>query len=357
MKVVVDLQDRRPVWAMPGWVPEQIQGALPKGAVLVMIQTASDGSGDGSARVDPEVLRHVADADVYMGYGIPAEVIRCGGCLRWVHSGAAGVGGSLTPEMLASDVVFTNSAGVHADPIAETVLGMILHFARGLDLAAAAQARAHWDASAFLGEESPLSELGRSTVGVVGFGGIGSAVARRAAALGARVLAVRRSGPSHAETPLAAVTHDGGAGPVVGTASVLSGASALFELLEASDYVVLAAPGTPETAGLIGPGALARMRSTAVLINVSRGALVDERALAGALVERRLRGAALDVFSLEPLPPDHPFWSIPNLLITPHVSAVTRAFWVREARLITENLKRFQAGEPLLNRVDKLAGY
>jgi phosphoglycerate dehydrogenase-like enzyme len=357
VKVVVDLQDRRPVWAMPAWVPDRIRGALPGGAELVVIEAASDGSGDGSARVDPHVLAEVADADVYMGYGIPAEVLRRGARLAWVHSGAAGVGGSLTPEMLASDVVFTNSAGVHASPIAETVLGMILHFARGLDLAARAQARGRWEASAFLDGAAPIVELGRSTVGVVGFGGIGRAVAGRAAALGARVFALRRTPQGTGEVPLRAPAEGARRAPVVGTATVASGPEGLAALLRRSDFVVLAAPGTAETRAMIDRGALARMKPTAVLVNVSRGALVDEAALYESLASGKLRGAALDVFAVEPLPDGHPLWSLPNVLITPHVSAVTRAFWEREVDLVTENLRRFQAGEPLRNQVDKRAGY
>ena len=355
MKVVVDLQDRRPIWAMPSWVPEVLREALPPGAELVMIDVPSDGSGDGSARVSPEVLQQVRDADVYMGYGIPAQVVRAGACLRWVHSGAAGVGASLTQEMLESGVVFTNSAKVHADPIAETVLGMILHFTRGFDLAA--QARPRWDTSAFYDAGAPLTELSRSTVGVVGFGGIGVAVARRVAALGARVIALRRGPGGAGEVALGGVTRDGGVGATVGWATVLAGRSGLAELLESSDYVVLAAPGTRETENLIGRDAFERMKRSAVLINVSRGALVDEQALLEALTSGRLRGAGLDVFRAEPLPDGHPLWSLPNVLITPHVSAVTRGFWEREVALITENLRRFRAREPLLNQVDKRAGY
>jgi phosphoglycerate dehydrogenase-like enzyme len=142
-----------------------------------------------------------------------------------------------------------------------------------------------------------------------------------------------------------------------GHATVLHGPAGLARLLEESDYLVLAAPGTPETRGMIDRDALARMKPGAVLVNVSRGTLVDEDALVEALSGGGLRGAALDVFQSEPLREGHPLWSLPNALLTPHVSAVTRAFWERETELIVENLRRFSAGEPLLNVVDKRAGY
>jgi phosphoglycerate dehydrogenase-like enzyme len=259
--------------------------------------------------------------------------------------------------MLASDVLFTNSAGVHASPMAETVIAMLLHFARGLDLASRAQAAGRWENASFYQADAPLTELGRSTVGIVGFGGIGRAVASRAAALGARVLAVKRTPHDTGEIPIAGAPSVDGTARIIGSARVSSGEQALSSLLAESDYVVLTAPSTRETVGMIGAPELARMKPTAVLVNVSRGALVDEADLVAALARGRLRGAGLDVFAREPLPEAHPLWKLPNVLITPHVSAVTRAFWDRESALIAENLRRFQAGEVLENLVDKRAGY
>jgi phosphoglycerate dehydrogenase-like enzyme len=352
MKVVVDLHERRAIWAMPSWLPARLRDALPPGGEVVMLDVAADGSGDGVLRVDPRVLEAVRDADVYLGFGVSPELLRAADRLRWVHSASAGVGSSLSPEMLASPVTFTNSAGVHAPPIAETVLAMILHFARGLDLAARGQARARWESSSFYEGDAPVTEIGSSTVGVVGFGGIGRAVAERVGALGAAVLGLKRKVDGTGDVRL--YSRDG---VLVGAARVRTGPTALAELLGWSDFVVLCAPHTPETERLIDADALARMKPTAVLINVSRGALVDERALVEALRTKRIRGAALDVFASEPLPEGHPLWTVPNLLITPHVSAVTRGFWMREVDLIVENLRRLQAGSPLLNVVDKAAGY
>ena len=351
MKVVLDLQDRRPAWAMPAWVPDRIRAALPPGGRLVLPDALADGSGDGVAQVAPSVLAAVEDAEAYLGYGVSPEILRHGRRLVWIHSGAAGVGSSLSPELLASEVLFTNSAGVHGPAMAETVLGMILHFARGLDLAVREQGRGRWSAQAFYDEAVPLTEVSRSTVGIVGLGGIGRELARRVGALGARVLAVKRSGVPGGTIELPGLA--GGTVPV----RVGRGARGLAELLAESDYVALTAPHTPETAGLLDEEALGLLKRSAVLVNVSRGALVDQDALVRALAEGRLRGAALDVFATEPLPPGHPLWDLPNVLITPHVSAISGAFWERETELIVDNLARLAEGRPLRNQVDRRAGY
>lgn len=338
-RVVVDLEDRRRIFAPPADLGPRLEAALPDGWEVVVTEAPADGTGDGSVAASDAALRLVGGAEVYMGYGIPAELLRAGERLRWVHSGSAGIGGSLTPEMLARDVVFTNSAGIHGPPVAETVLAFLLHFARGLDGALEAQREGRWGRSAFDGADAPVRELGRSTVGIVGLGGIGREVAKLAWSFGATVVGTRRR-PE----------------PVEGV-EVLSGGDALDRLLERSHYVVLCAPETGATRGLMDADALARMRPDAVLVNVARGGLIDEAALADALEGGRLRGAALDVFSTEPLPAGHQLWKAPRLLITPHVSAYTHAFWEREAALIEENLRRWVGGRPLLNVVDKRAGY
>ncbi len=356
-RVVLDMMDRRPVWAMPSWVPEEIRDRLPSDWELVVIDEPTDGSGDGAARVSPEVLDAVGDAEVYFGYGIPAELLEAGPGLEWVHSGAAGVGSSLTPTMLESTVVFTNSAGVHAPPMAETVLAMLLHFGRGLDFALDAQRRSEWTKEPFYAGGAPLTELSDSTVGIVGFGGIGRDVARRVASLGARVIAVKRRPPRPGEANLAPVA---GGGVLGSRIEIVWGESGLDAVYRESDAIVVAAPDTPETRGMVNADAFERMKEGAVFINVARGGLVDEEALVRTLSEGRIRGAGLDVFSKEPLPSDHPLWGLPNVVLTPHVSAVTRGFWRREADLILRNLDRYLAGAPLeewQNVVDKRAGY
>ena len=346
-RAVLDMNDRRPIWAMPDWVPQRIREALPEGWELEVMTDVTDGSGDGAGRVAPAVLEAVADAEIYMGYGIAADLLRAAPALRWVHSGAAGVGSSLTPEMLASPVLFTNSAGIHAQPMAETVLGMILFFGRGLDIAVANKERGVWSTDPFYVAGAPLRELPDTTVGLVGFGGIGREIARRVAALGARVVAVKRTPPGAGEADLAP-------GAAV---ELVHGPDGLEVVLRESDVVVLCAPETPATRGLLNASALARMKDGALLVNVGRGKLLDEDALVAELRSGRLRGAALDVFAKEPLAEGHPLWEMPNVLVTPHVSAVTRGFWRRETDLITENVRRYLAGETLLNLVDKAAGY
>lgn len=324
---------------------------------MTVIAEASDGSGDGAARVSPVVLDAVRDAEVYLGYGVPEAVLRAGQGLRWVHSGAAGVGGSLTAAMLASPVIFTNSAAVHAPPMAETVLGMLLYFGRGLDFAVDAQHRGVWSKEPYYVAGAPLGELSSSTIGIIGFGGIGKEVARRVASLGARVIAVKRSAPRAGEANLEPLA---GGGELGSRIELVHGASGLDAVLRECDAVVVAAPDTAETRGLLDREALARMKPGAVLVNVARGRLVDEEALIEALMEGRLRGAGLDVFAEEPLPEGHPLWSLPNALLTPHVSAVTRGFWRREVDLILGNLARYLTDVPVdewENVVDKVAGY
>lgn len=338
-RLVIDLADARPIFALPADVVTAIRTAVPDWDVVV-VEAATSGTGDGSHRASPRALEAVrAGAEVYMGFGIPAELIREGPSLRWVHSGAAGVRGSLTPELQESDVVFTNSAGIHGPPVAETVMGYILHFARGLDHAVRSQHRGAWEKEVFDAADAPVRELGKSTVGVIGVGGLGREVAWRAAALGARVVGTRR-GPE----------------PVEGV-ELLTGDDALGRLLEESDYVVLTVPETDETTGLIDAGALDRMGPETVLVNVSRGGLIDDDALIDALEAGRLRGAALDAFSTEPLPDGHALWTAPRTLLTPHTSAYTHRFWEREAELLLDNLQRYRAGETLRNVVDKAAGY
>jgi phosphoglycerate dehydrogenase-like enzyme len=340
--VVINLRDARPVWAIPQWASTRIAAAFPDGWDVVVVAAPVDGRGDGGG-VSPDALAAADGAEVWFGFGFPRALFHAAsaaGRLRWVHTGTAGVGGLLYDELRASDVALTNSAGVHAPPIAETVIGMLLHFARGFDFAVRAQAERAWRTEPFEAADTVVGEVAGTTLGLVGLGGIGREVGRRARALGMHVVATRRSerpGPDGIE--------------------VLHGPHALPQLLERSDAVVVAVPATPETRGLIDARALAAMKSSAVLVNVSRGDVVAEDALADVLRAGRIRGAALDVFRTEPLPADSPLWSLPNVLITPHVSGTTLRFWERECALIVENIGRYLAGDELRNLVDKRLGY
>lgn len=342
-RIVVDLEDRRPIWAIPSWALEELEQGLPEEWDLVVVKSRTSGTGDGNAEPSAEVLGAVADARVYVGFGIPAAILEAGPGLEWVHSGAAGVGGSLHPTMLERDLRFTNSAGIHGPPIGETVAGMVLYFARGFDFAVSAQRRAEWNDEPFLSADTPVREIAGMTVGIFGYGGIGVEVGDRLRALGCRILGLRRSG---------------GDAPARGEGvEVLSGPDALNRLLDEVDVLVIAAPETDATRNLFTEARLRRLRRGAVVVNIARGRLLDEDGLLNLLREGHLRGAALDVFRKEPLPSDHPFWECENVLVLPHVSPVTRGFWRRELDLILENLQRFLEGRPLLNEVDRVQGY
>lgn len=335
------------MWSIPDAAVEEIRAALPGDWELCVVEEPVDGRGDGGADSPgaAAALRAVPGAEVYVGFGVPEPLFRAategpGARLRWAHTASAGAGGSLHAAMRASDVVLTNAAGIYAEPMADTVLAMMLHFARGLDFAVRAQAGRRWWKEPWEGADAPVRELAECTVGIVGLGGIGRAVARRAAALGMRVLATRR-GP--------------GGGPE--GVEVLAGAEGLERLLPRSDFLVVTVPLTEATRGMIGEAELRRLPPGAVLVNVARGGVVDEDALVAALASGRLRGAGLDVFAREPLPADSPLWSLPNLLVTPHVSGTSHRYWRRQTDLILDNIRRYLAGEPLRNTVDKEAGY
>lgn len=330
-----------PGWHMPDEGRERIRAALGEGWELSSVEVPVEAVGDGAEEVPSRLLEEIRDAEVYCGWGLPREAFRAAGRLRWVHSGAAGVGGTLYPEMRQSDVALTNSAGAYAEPMAEHALAMILHFARGLDVAAAGQGRGEWRHADLARRGRPQVELPGRVAGVLGYGATGRAVGRRAAALGMRVWATRRSPSGAGREEVERMLGPDGTGDV----------------LEGADFLVLTLPGTEETRGLMGRDELARMKETAVLVNVGRGELVDEEALARALREGEIRGAGLDVFREEPLPPSSPLWALENVLITPHVAGQSPGYWDRELELIEENVRRYRAGEPLRNRVDKSRGY
>lgn len=340
-RAVFNMRDERPVWAPPAAVPGRLREALGDGWELVEVTAPVSGRGDGGGS-SAEALSAIRGAEIYFGLGLPRDLLLAGlegGRLRWIHTGAAGVASLLHDELIDSSVVLTNSAGIHAVPIAETVTGMMLHFARGLDYAVRAQQRTEWRPEDYERSENGISELSGATLGIVGYGGIGREVARRARALDMRVAALRRT-PAHDDS-----------------AEMVTGDDALGRLLGMSDVVVLSVPATPQTRGMIGRAELSRMRRGAVLINVARGSVVDEEALLEALRSGHLRGAGLDVFEHEPLAANSPFWTEPNVLITPHVSATSPRFWDRQAELILDNVRRYLAGRSLINTVDPAAGY
>ena len=265
--------------------------------------------------------------------------------LNYVHSASAGVERALTPAALERGLVITNARGVFSRPIAEYVLMMILAVSRRLPGLLELQRERTWQ---------PLEgvELRDVTVGIVGLGSIGRAVGALATAFGCRVVAVRRRSEQGAT---AGLTETPSFGEVM--LERVGGPETLPQLLAESDFVVLAAPLTPETEDMIDAAALAAMKPTAWLVNVARGRLIDERALLNALRDGTIGGAILDTFRDEPLAPSSPFYDLPNVIVTPHTSWSSGRVLDRSVELFCDNLRRYAAGEPLLNVVDPMAGY
>jgi phosphoglycerate dehydrogenase-like enzyme len=289
-------------------------------------------------RVEVQVVRreeaeaYLPEAEVLLSWAVPDAWVERAPRLRWVHVTSAGVDHLLDGALWRSDVVITNSRGVHATPMAEHVLGWLLMFARNLHLHLEYQRQRRW-------QRQEGGQLAGSTVGVLGLGAVGREVARLCKACGARVVGMRRR-PD----------------PVPHVDRVV-GPGGLREVLEASDYVVLTLPLLPSTRGLLGREQLGWMKPHAVLINVARGGLVDEAALVDALRAGRIRGAALDTFASEPLPADSPLWSLPNVLVSPHVAGSFQGYTDAVVELFCDNLRRYLAGEPLRNVVDRENGY
>jgi phosphoglycerate dehydrogenase-like enzyme len=340
--LVVDLAARSRNWALTPEGEQTILGATPAGWRVQIVRAATSSDGDGPPQPSAESMEAIRDADVYFGFGIPRPLFLEARKLRWVHSAAAGVGSALYPEMLASNVLLTNSAGIHAIPIAEYVVAGVLHFFRGLDVAGAQQREGRWDKKFFVSDDSPVREVSGARVLIVGAGGIGGQVGTRLSALGAICVGVRR----HPER-----------GAPAGFDRVV-GADRLDAELPAADVIVLAAPLTQESKGLFTSDRLELLKTGAILVNVARGALIDEDALAQALRRGRIRGAVLDVFREEPLAADSPLWQLRSALLTPHISPVSPGrFWPRALELFSDNWRRYDRGEPLRNLVDKRAGY
>jgi phosphoglycerate dehydrogenase-like enzyme len=241
--------------------------------------------------------------------------------VRWIHSPAAGVDKVLSPEIIASPVPLTNGAGVFARPLAEWVIGMMVYFSYDMPRVLRNQAARRWDSFEH-------AELHGQTLGIVGYGGIGRALGERAQPFGMKILPLRRKDAPRRNGVLAQC-----------------------------DYIAITAPLTAETRGMIGAEQFAVMKPSAVIINVGRGPVIDERALIGALESGKIRGAAMDVFATEPLPPEHPFWAMENVVVSPHTADNLPDSREQAIQFFVENFGRFVKGEPLENVVDKHAGY
>ena len=320
---------------------------------LERIQTAAPGSRIVNLSVEGLADGPVDDVEVLLRGWLVAEafdrLLSRAPHLTWVHSATSGVERALTPAALARDVLVTNARGVFSRPIAEHVLLMILAISRHLPELLELQRERTWQ---------PLEgrELRELTIGIVGYGSLGRSVASLASAFGARVIALRRR-PTSAESTRAGAPDDGDEFPYEATIDRVLGPDGLHELLGESDIVVLAAPLTAETEGLIDEAAVAAMKKESWLINVARGRLVDDTALIRALRDHRIGGAALDTFRDEPLPPSSPYWDLSNVILTPHTAWSSARVLDRSVELFCDNLVRFSRGEPLRNVVDPSAGY
>jgi phosphoglycerate dehydrogenase-like enzyme len=282
----------------------------------------------------------LADTDVFFGFHFPPELFGEARRLRWIHSAAAGVEANLFPAMVASNVVLTNASGLHAVNIPEHALGMLCALARNLHVAQRLKAERRWDRFAAISAGGGFRQLAGSHLAVLGAGAIGLGLVQLGQGLRMRVRVMRRR-PER---------------PIEGTDAVV-GPGDLHELLGWADFVVVATPLTPDTHHLIDTTALAAMKSDAYLINVGRGEIIDDTALIDALRNGAIAGAGLDVFVEEPLPADHPYWTLDNVILTPHVSGYLPDFFARAFGIFLGNLDCFLAGQPLANVVDKRLGY
>ncbi|HTW49943.1 MAG TPA: D-2-hydroxyacid dehydrogenase [Acidobacteriaceae bacterium] len=315
---------------------------LPK----VLVLSKSDDPQLAMLRDLPHAITRNADAVADAGRGTeailhwagPKELLQAALCacpgVRWVHSRWAGLDNLLFPELVESPVLLTNGSGVFSQSLGEFVLAAILYFAKDFPRMLRNQRAERW-------EPFDVDEIAGQTIGIVGYGDIGRAVARRAQAMGMHVLALKRHPPNALDA-------------LVGT---FYRPEAMAEMLTRCDYVVVAAPLTPETRHMIGVAQFAAMQPGAVLINVGRGPVIDHAAMTQALREGRIRGAALDVFEQEPLPADDPLWQMPNVLVSPHTADHTRDWIDAAMRFFLRQYEHFRRGEPLENVVNKRLGY
>jgi phosphoglycerate dehydrogenase-like enzyme len=327
VKVLIAIHHRVDAWTIETSQVDALRSRFPHVTFLHSTDRATD-------------ERLAEDADVAFALSLSQHAVERAVRLQWLHCSGHAVGHFPLADLAARRVTVTNSRGVQAEPIAEHVMACLLAFARQLPRLFRDQQERAWQPNALTGAATPWMLAGR-TLAVVGVGTIGAAVASRAKAFGMRVVGVRRN-PGR-EAPA-------GFDEVVGR-------EALAEVLAIADAVVIAAPLTAETNQLLDGVAIAKLKPGAVVINVARGQLIDEAALADALEVGRLGGAALDVFAREPLASDSRLWSLPNVIVTPHTSGFRVGHFDAVIALFAENLSRFERGIDLLNVVDLKVGY
>lgn len=302
--------------------------ALRKSANIVLGDSSQDFAGKCS---DAEIILNWSGS-----LALLRDVFLMCRALRWIHSRSAGLEQTLFPELMESGVILTNGSGVFSPSLGEFVLAAILYFAKDLRRMIRNQAAGMW-------EQFDVTMVSGQTLGIVGYGSIGRAIAIRTRALGMKVLGLRRQISQHLqEDPLIDQVY---------------GVGGLLEMLSRCDYVVVTVPLTDKTRGLIGQREFAVMKKNVVVINVGRGPTIDERSMIKALAENRIRGAALDVFDQEPLPQGHPFYSMDNVLLSPHCADHTPDWLDNAMQFFLVQLERFKTRQGLANIVDKTMGY
>jgi phosphoglycerate dehydrogenase-like enzyme len=280
----------------------------------------------------------LAEAEVILHWSSAGELLRsvflAAPKVRWVHSRAAGLDKTLFPELIASDIPLTNGSGVFSQSLGEFALAAVLFFAKDFLRMLRNQRAEHWD-------QFDVEEIAFQTAGIVGYGDIGRAVSRRLHAMGMKVLALKRHPPADPDPFIAKFYKP----------------EEMAVMLGQCDYVVVAAPLTPETHHMISDPQFEAMRPNAVIINVGRGPVIDQVAMVRALTEKRIRGAGLDVFEKEPIPAGDPIWKLENVLLSPHCADHTKD-WLNDAmRFFLKQYDRFSSGQPLENIVEKHLGY
>lgn len=306
-----------------------------RGGSLDIVREIASGVEFIVAESEEDAKEKANDADaIYASGWLKREIFLASSAkLKWVQIGGAGVDVTLYPEMVASDVILTNASGAFDIPIAEHVFAMILCFSRGLNRFIRHQMEGKWRGSSMM-------QLSGKTILVVGLGSIGSAVAKRANGLEMRILAIDLFPPEKPDY-----------------VERIEKPEKIHELLPEADFISICCPLTKDTYRMIGESEFHKMKPSAYLINIARGKIIDEAALIKALKEERIAGAGLDVFEEEPLPEDSELWNMPNVIITPHSAGVSPETGDRTFGIFCENLKRFVTGEPLINVVDKKAGF
>lgn len=311
-------------FALPEQFVEKIQNVSPRLKVIREWNSTS-------------LNKTIEDVEIVFAGKMTKKMMQTAKRLKWIHSTGAGVDRFLMiPEIAKGSVILTNSKGVHPTPISEHVMAFMLTFTRNFKEFILAQHEGVW----YRSDEISMNELEGKTIGIIGLGAIGKEIARKAKCFGMTVLATKKHMKDKPPFVDEILPHDN-----------------FKPLLQRSDFVVLSVPLTPETKGMFGKEELETMKRTAYLINIARGKVIKQKELIKALKEKKIAGAGLDVFENEPLQPDSELWKMENAIITPHMAGDTIHYWERATKIFCENLKRYIEQKPLMNLVNKKAGY